>query len=109
MKRRKLLIYLAGFIFLVTGVCVVGLIYFNDQALLQSNYLHYSKEDQTYYRQLNRQCFKKESAGCCITSVRQMMVKHAQLVPPEGCADGFVPNMLRCPDSFRWCEKKNGQ
>lgn len=109
MKRRKLLIYLAGFISLVTGVCVVGLIYFNDQTALQADYLKVTKDDQMYYRQLSRECLKKQSVSCCMTSLRRMMAHHSREVLPEGCADGFVPNMLRCPDSYRWCEKKNGQ
>ena|SRR3989338_1215692 len=106
MTQRRLLIYIAVFIFLVTMICAIGLVYFNDQAVLQSNYLHYSREDQVYYRHLSRQCLKKESVGCCMSSLRRMVVAHAHLVPPEGCTDGFQPNMLKCADSYRWCEHK---
>lgn len=109
MTRRRLLVYVSIFILMVTLICVVGLVYFNDQAVLQSDYLKQTKDDQMYYRHLSRECLKRDSVSCCMTSLRRMMAHHAREASPEGCAEGFQPNMLRCIDSFRWCEKKNGQ
>ena len=106
MTKRKLLICIAIFIFLVTAICVVGLLYFNDQAVLPGDTLRHTKEDPAYYRHLSRECLKKGSVSCCMTSLRRMMAHHSREVPPQGCPEGYVPNMLRCVDSYRWCERK---
>lgn len=60
--------------------------------------------DSQYYIHLSRECRKKQSASCCMASVKAMMRNKYKLAPEEGCAFGFAPNMMRCIDSYNWCE-----
>lgn len=57
-----------------------------------------------YYHELAQQCEQKGSFGCCIASVRAMESGNYKLSENNICAEGFAPNMLRCIDTFKWCE-----
>lgn len=54
-----------------------------------------------YYQQLADQC---KGSSCCLSSVDSMYRTNATLSPPKGCPSDTQGNMLRCEDSFKWCE-----
>jgi hypothetical protein len=58
----------------------------------------------SYYQNLGNQCLQKSSYGCCIASVRVMRSGNYKLSENGTCGDGFMPNMMKCIDSFKWCE-----
>lgn len=57
-----------------------------------------------YYQELAEQCLQKSSYGCCISSVRAMKDGDYRLNENNTCKDGFTLNMMKCVDSFKWCE-----
>ncbi len=54
-----------------------------------------------YYKQLADQC---KGSSCCLASVDSMYSTNATLSPSNGCPVGTNGNMLRCEDSYKWCE-----
>ena len=54
-----------------------------------------------YYQQLADQC---KGSSCCLSSVDSMYRTNSTLSPPAGCPPGTQGNMLRCEDSYKWCE-----
>ncbi|OGX28191.1 MAG: hypothetical protein A2787_01790 [Omnitrophica WOR_2 bacterium RIFCSPHIGHO2_01_FULL_48_9] len=59
-----------------------------------------------YYQELSMECRKTAAVSCCMASVRRMTAKQAQLVPAEGCSEGWGKNSLKCVSSYQWCEPK---
>lgn len=59
---------------------------------------------QGYYKQLAENCKSKGSQGCCMSSVRNMLNGNFKLSPESGCPKGYHGNMLKCVDSYKWCE-----
>jgi hypothetical protein len=57
-----------------------------------------------YYRQLAQECQAKRTGGCCMSSVQNMLSGNYKLSPGSGCPDGYKRNMLKCIDSYQWCE-----
>jgi hypothetical protein len=57
-----------------------------------------------YYYQLALECETKGSYSCCMASVNNMVNGNYKLSPDNGCPEGFQGNMLKCIDSFKWCE-----
>ena len=60
------------------------------------------------YKVLAKECKKKLSVECCLASVRAMelgqyLLDTGKTFGETTCPDGFQPNMMRCPDSYRWC------
>lgn len=53
-----------------------------------------------YYDQLESRC----DSSCCEASVERMRQARATVQPSGGCAAGETADMLRCIDSYRWCE-----
>ncbi|MFA6511657.1 MAG: hypothetical protein WCV86_00815 [Patescibacteria group bacterium] len=56
------------------------------------------------YKELAKQCLEKSSFGCCISSVHYMEQNGFVLQSIAGCPEGFQSSMMRCSDSFTWCE-----
>ena len=61
-------------------------------------------DTQTYYEKLANECKSKQSESCCLASVEAMKQGGYTLVPAGGCPAGYQPNMMKCIDSFRWCQ-----
>ena len=60
---------------------------------------------QEYYQELRSVCQQKESVGCCMASYKRIEARKTRaLAEGESCAAGERRSMLKCPDSFRWCE-----
>ena len=59
---------------------------------------------QNYYDKLANDCRKKQSRSCCLASVEAMRSGNYTLAPQEGCPAGYRPNMMKCRDSYRWCQ-----
>ena len=59
---------------------------------------------QDYYDKLASECNNKESENCCLASVKAMKAGNYTLVPEQGCLAGYQPNMMKCKDSYTWCE-----
>ena len=50
---------------------------------------------------------KKCDSGCCTASVDTMQAHGGILVPESGkCPDGYSMEMLRCRQSYQWCERR---
>ncbi|MFH1785888.1 MAG: hypothetical protein ABH842_05660 [Candidatus Micrarchaeota archaeon] len=58
-----------------------------------------------YYKVLAEQCEAKGSYSCCMASVNNMAAYNYMLEPATGCPSGYQRNMLKCIDTFVWCEK----
>ena len=87
---RKTLIIVIG------GIVVVGAAYF----MLAGR----TDQPQVYYQDLAEKCEGKESISCCIASVTAMQTAGYQLASEGKCQEGYVPNMMKCADSYRWCQ-----
>lgn len=59
---------------------------------------------QNYYDKLTSECKNKGSENCCLASVQAMKAGNYTIVPEQGCPAGYQPNMMRCEDSYTWCE-----
>ena len=59
---------------------------------------------QDYYDKLARSVKHSWSKNCCLASVKAMKAGNYTLVPEEGCPAGYQPNMLKCKESYTWCE-----
>jgi hypothetical protein len=57
--------------------------------------------DDPYYLKLEKQC---DGNGCCLTSLRGMIAARSKLANGT-CSKGYRKNMLRCIDTYVWCEK----
>ena len=97
---KKILIR-CGFIVILAIIIGLGI----------GNYVHEPKHainsEQKYYFYLSKGCRHKQSASCCMASVRAMMGNKYKCVPESGCPEGSHPSMLRCNDSYHWCEPNN--
>ena len=60
--------------------------------------------DMTYYQNLLAECESKNSPNCCIASVTQMASNNYKLEPANGCPADAQRNLLKCEDTFIWCE-----
>jgi|TARA_B100001971_G_C17795703_1_gene336804 hypothetical protein len=98
-------------IVIIIAIIVGLIILFFVGSSLYSTYKH-NKEISNlpdYYQQLALECESKGSYSCCMASVNNMANGNYKLAPGDtlvesGCPDGFQGNMLKCIDSFRWCE-----
>jgi len=61
------------------------------------------------YDALAQECKQKDSVSCCMASIRVM--KENNYIPASkdasenyNCPEGFNKNMMKCIDTFRWCE-----
>lgn len=66
-------------------------------------------EFDTYYDLLIAQCSNKQNEICCLASEKQMEAGGFELAENGQCPAGYMRNMLRCPDSFQWCEPTNDE
>jgi len=57
-----------------------------------------------YYKNLAKECKSRSSYNCCMSSVNNMANGNYKLEPETGCPDGYQRNMLKCIDTFVWCE-----
>ncbi|HOW36717.1 MAG TPA: hypothetical protein PLK34_00495 [Candidatus Pacearchaeota archaeon] len=58
-----------------------------------------------YYQDLLKRCeLNGEYDPCCLSSWERMEKRGYLLAPETGCPLGYIPNMLKCFSSFRWCE-----
>lgn len=63
-----------------------------------------AKLPNDYYKNLAQKCKTTGSYGCCLASINDMAAKGYELEPKDGCPKGYQRNMLKCVDSFKWCE-----
>lgn len=59
-----------------------------------------------YYQSLRKQCESRESENCCLASVEAMEAGKFKEATKDSvsCPSGSKRNMMRCIDSFAWCE-----
>ncbi len=62
------------------------------------------KDWSPYFQELARECQKRQSPNCCMASLGAMVKGNYRLAPSSGCPAGYVGNMAKCIDSYRWCE-----
>jgi hypothetical protein len=55
------------------------------------------------YLRLRNACMGRGDTPCCLSSIKAMRVGYYVPEPPQGCADGSVPDRLRCGGSYTWC------
>lgn len=91
-------IFLVIFGITVILITLIGIAYFamnNRQDI---------SELPEYYRNLTKKCESKQNYNCCLSSVYNMANGNFQLASEASCPEGYKLNMLRCADSFKWCE-----
>lgn len=64
---------------------------------------HTAKGWPPYYQELARECQKRESPNCCMSSVGAMVRGNYQVTPASGCPAGYAGDSMRCIDSYHWC------
>ncbi|MFH1520858.1 MAG: hypothetical protein ABID61_04385 [Candidatus Micrarchaeota archaeon] len=95
MKRTVVLI--SGLVILVVVLVLV----------LSSNKQNDEPELLEYYQKLAEQCESKGSYSCCMASVNDMADNNYMLEPATGCPDGYQRDLLKCEDTFVWCERNS--
>jgi hypothetical protein len=62
--------------------------------------------DAAYYDGLREQCKAAGSSSCCLSSVASMEQAGGIMLDDKAgeCPEGTSQNMLKCIDSFKWCE-----
>lgn len=56
------------------------------------------------YKELLKRC---NGNGCCKSSAKKLEKSKGYVLTKDqsfSCANGYRPNGLKCPDSYRWCE-----
>jgi hypothetical protein len=95
---------------IVLGLIVIGAYAFvmqkGDSDLGDNQNIQNTITDNTqnYYDNLASECKSKQSESCCLASVEAMKAGNYTPAAQEGCPDGYQSNMMRCIDSFRWCQ-----
>jgi hypothetical protein len=88
---------------LIVSVLIIALIFmmpYLNRKLEISSY-------PEYYKKLAIECESKESYECCISSVRNMFNGNYTLALEGECPEGYLKNMLKCIDTYVWCESSN--
>ncbi len=95
----------------LNNVCSKG--YTKNALLCVNSYAWCEKQDDAnnkqeskfdYYESLREKCQDKKSINCCLASVDAMEKKRVKAVG-SGCDNGYKKSMLKCLDSYTWCEK----
>ena len=101
MNRKIIFILLGAVIILVLGYSFLW---------MKSGFIDYRPQtnevgsSQNYYDNLANECKSKQSESCCLASVGAMKQGNYTIEPQGGCPVGYQPNMMRCIDSYRWCQ-----
>lgn len=99
MLQKSVLISL-GIVVALIAIC--ALLYVKTDLLIphyrENNYSH------PYYQGLAKQCELKQSVGCCLASVNAMQAGSYQLPINGKCPDGYDREMMKCIDSYQWCQ-----
>ena len=67
---------------------------------------HYAiQTDAPYYLTLKKQCHNN---SCCLGSLKAMVETQSKLAQNDSCPTGYRRMMMRCVDSYVWCEKSEG-
>lgn len=97
-KRLKNILIIIGIVIVFMAIYIGYSIYsFFDQKYDTS---HMSP----YYQELVKECETRKSFSCCIASVEDMAAGGYKLALEPGCPEGYQRTMLRCMNSFAWCE-----
>lgn len=64
---------------------------------------------KTYYENFRNTCGE---SGCCLSSVDNAELVNSLIYEVDSlsnvdCPDGFIPNMNKCMNSYKWCIPKN--
>lgn len=89
------------------GACVKGIIISVGIVIALLLLLTLFKRDELQpadgdsYALLRQQC---DGDGCCLESVDRMEEGGFAFSEDGSCPEGYSPNMLRCVNSYSWCE-----
>jgi len=93
-------------IFKIVLIIVVSIIIliagFMGYLFLRQNYEISKLPD--YYQNLAKECKKKESVTCCLSSVAAMAKGSYKIKTENDCLTGYRVSQLRCIGSYVWCE-----
>jgi hypothetical protein len=126
MKKNKSIFLALGFLVLVSLFYMVFRSnFFSPDNIIESNQVIKQLEvnqdvdnitqnnaepvlNEAYYDVLTAQCEQGPEANieCCLSSVKNMQASSSILAENNQCPEGSDKNILRCPGSFTWCEKK---
>lgn len=95
--NRKKVYWIIGIVAVLLVLLIAGAAV--AAALLRPKKLADVKQD--YYQELRNKCHNN---GCCLTSVKAMSDGNYKLEPEGGCPERFARNMLKCAESYKWCE-----
>lgn len=94
-------------ILVVVAIFAIGYFYLSQGKNLTESRIHPVSEEgsrNSLYDELVNECKNKEGESCCLASAEAMKINGYTLVPREGCPSGYRSNMMRCVDSYRWCQ-----
>ncbi|MFQ5405906.1 MAG: hypothetical protein ACE5DI_01975 [Candidatus Micrarchaeia archaeon] len=69
-------------------------------------YNYANSAPSSYYGQLKEVCLETGNPSCCIASVNTMEQGNHTVRPKGGCPQELQTTMLKCIDSYLWCEAK---
>lgn len=101
MKRKLILIIFCLAVVLVSGYSFLWI------KPSFSDYQHKILEvgsGQNDYDKLVSECKRKQDEGCCLASIEVMKSGNYMFAPQGGCPPGYQQNMMKCVDSYRWCQ-----
>ncbi len=110
MKKESLLLTMPKLIMIVSLIVCVGALlgafgYFlaMPKGELKNHYPINTADQkiQDYYNLLEQKC---ANDSCCSASLKRMASGNYKLEPETGCPTGYQRNMLRCSETYKWCE-----
>jgi hypothetical protein len=93
-------------VFVVLGIAIFSAIvwYYSWELKNPQNQVEADESARIYYSNLRKKCESVSSPNCCIASLNSMKARGYVLAQDNGdCPKGYSLNMLRCPDSYKWC------
>jgi len=97
-------------VFIIAGIFVaIAALYFILLTQTDLFVPQYQASDyqQTDYQNLAQQCKNGIGLECCLASVEVMKASNYQLTSAGKCPDGYKTNIMRCQESYQWCQPES--
>lgn len=93
-------------IIILVGILILAGVSSGIYFVLKGNPFATPSQNSDYYEKLTQQCerFGFGAGGCCRDSADRMRDGNFLLEPKEGCLQGFKREMLKCIETYEWCE-----
>lgn len=93
-------------VIILVGILILAGVSSGIYFVLKGNPFATPSQNSDYYEKLTQQCerFGFGAGGCCRDSADRMRDGNFLLEPKEGCLQGFKREMLKCIETYKWCE-----